>query len=378
MTNKVKDDCEVAIIGGGVIGCFIAYYLCKQGKDVVLIEQKEIGSGASGANDACIMSQSKKPGPKLSQAIESCEMWKTMSDELDYNIEYTRHGSMIISETEDQMREMGKFSQAQIDAGLPVEFLDYDELHERQPSLSSHILSASYCPLDGEVNPFYLLKALVRKIEKHGGRILTHTKVKGFRKKNDRITEIETDKGDIKPSIIISATGAYSGKIGRLLGCEIPIFPRRGQILITEIIPRLIDSYVMSAKAIVAKHKPVVLDKNGLSNDYGQGMIISQTVKGNMVLGVTHEFVGFDTKTTIHGMTSIAEYTSKIIPSLKKIKVIRAFAGLRPYCANGPIIGPVNNISNFILVAGHEGDGVALAPVVGKTVSDNILSKKWS
>ena len=199
----------------------------------------------------------------------------------------------------------------------------------------------------------------------------------GFQKKDNKVTMIETENGWVKPSITICATGAYSRKIGQLLDFEIPIYPRRGQILITEARPRLIESYIMSAKAIVAKHKPVTLDKNGLSNDYGQGMIISQTMKGNMVLGVTHEFVGFDTNTTINAMASIAAYTSKIIPSLKNFKVIRAFAGLRPYCASGPIMGPMKNFCNFILVAGHEGDGIALAPVVGEKVVKNIISEKW-
>ena len=151
--DKTIHKSEIAIIGGGIIGCFIAYYLAKQGKDVVVLEGEEIGSGASGANDACLMSQSKKPGPKLSLAIESADMWAGMSDELAYDIEYCRHGSMIICETEEQTGKMRDFSQAQIDFGLPVEILDYRQTHEFQPALSTHVLSSSYCMLDGECRP---------------------------------------------------------------------------------------------------------------------------------------------------------------------------------------------------------------------------------
>jgi glycine/D-amino acid oxidase-like deaminating enzyme len=378
--RKKIDESQITVIGGGVIGCFIAYYLCKAGKNVVLLEKGDVGAGASGANGACIMAQSKKPGPKLSLAIQSSNtVWWNLADELGYDIEYVRKGSMLVMESDKEVEFIREFTRTQKESGLPVEILDQKQTRELQPALSKHILASTFCPLDGEVNPFYLLVALINKIRHWGGRIYTHAGVQGFKKKEGLITHVATEKGVVETSLVVCAAGAYSPSIGDMAGVEIPIRPRRGQILITEAVPSLIGPSVMSAKAIVAKHSAVSsAQQNAAPLKFVPGTIISQTVNGNMVLGVTYEFAGYDTGTSIEGVTAVARSTSNIIPTLNNLKVIRAFSGLRPFTKDGaPIIGPAEKIPNFIVAAGHEGDGVAVAPATGMEVSRKLLDGTW-
>ena len=377
---KTIDHSEITVIGGGVIGCFIAYYLSKAGKDVVLVEKGDVGAGASGANDACIMAQSKKPGPKLRLAIHSSNtLWENLADELDHDIEYVRKGSMLVMESEEEMEFIRAFTQAQKDFGLQVEFLDQKETRSLQPAISPHIQASTFCPMDGEVNPFYLLVALANKIRRQGGRIYTPCAVEGFKINEGVMTHVITERGLIETSVVVCACGAYSSHIGRLAGVEIPIEPRRGQVLITEAIPPLIGPYIMSAKAIVAKHSAVASaqEKTG-PPDFALGMIISQTVSGNMVLGVTYEFAGYDTQTTVQGVTAVGRYTSTILPALRNLSVIRTFSGLRPFTKDGvPIVGPSERIPNFIIAAGHEGDGVAVSPATGMEVSQKLIEGAW-
>lgn len=380
MTDKKIDECDITVIGGGVIGSFIAYYLSKAGKDVVLLERGDIGAGASGANDACIMAQSKKPGLKLGLAIQSSNiLWPNLADELDYDIEYVRKGSMLVIEREDEVDFIREFSQAQKEFGLHVEFLNTKETRELQPAISRKILASTFCPMDGEVNPFYLLVALVNSVRRSGGRVYTHMPVKGFKLDGDTITHVLTAEGIVRTSVVVCAAGAYSPDIGNMLSIEIPIRPRRGQVLITEAIPPLIGPYMMSAKGVAAKFSAVSLsEKEQKPEQFSLGMIVSQTVSGNMVLAATYEFVGYDTNTTIRALTSIAKYTSTIIPALKDLKVIRSFSGLRPFTEDGvPIVGPMDKIPNFIIAAGHEGDGVAVAPATGREVSEKLVSGEW-
>ncbi len=378
---KTIDHSEITVIGGGVIGCFIAYYLSKAGKDVVLVDKGDVGAGASGANDACIMAQSKKPGPKLSLAIHSSNtLWQNLAEELDHDIEYVRKGSMLVMESEEEVEFIRAFTQAQKDFGLPVEFLDQKETRRLQPAISPRILASTFCPIDGEVNPFFLLVALVNKIRCHGGRIYTHCAVEGFKTREGMMTHVATERGLIQTSVVVCAGGAYSSHVGRMAGVDIPIEPRRGQVLITEAIPPLIGPYIMSAKAIVAKHSAVASahEKAG-SPEYALGMIISQTVSGNMVLGVTYEFAGYDTRTTVQGITAVARYTSTILPALRNLRVIRTFSGLRPFTRDGlPIVGPSDRFPNFIIAAGHEGDGVAVSPATGMEVSQRLIEGAWS
>jgi len=386
--SRIIEECEIAIIGGGVIGLFVAYYLTKKGIDTVVIEKEDLCSGATGANDACLMAQSKKPGAKLDLAVESARQYQALADEINYDFEYSRKGSMIIFESEEDIETLRPFTKSQADAGLPVRFLDRKETFEIQPALSRHILASSYCSLDAEVNPFALLEGLSLAVLRQGGRLLRHKEVIGFEKDSDgMLSEIKMRDSALRAKTVVIAAGAHSRDVAALAGVDIPIYPRRGQILISEAISPLIGAYVMSAKAIASKHRAVSVKNavqqqdGGKSKDsvqFGLGMIISQTVNGNMVLGVTHEFVGFDKGTTLKGLASVAKYTSTVIPALAQVNIIRSFGGLRPYSETGEyIIGPCDEVPNLILVTGHEGDGVAVAPACCLNVAQKIACGDW-
>jgi sarcosine oxidase subunit beta len=326
------------------------------------------------------MTQSKKPGLKLGLAIQSSNvLWPNLADELGCDIEYVQKGSMLVMEAEEEVEFIKKFSQAQRKYGLPVEFLDQKETRKLQPAISPHILASTFCPIDGEVNPFYLLGALVTNIRGNGGRVHIQTAVTGFKVDDGRITHVVTDKGVVETSVVVCAAGVDSVDMGKMLDVAIPIKPRRRQVLITEATAPLIGPYVMSARTITAKHTNRPTDQGESKYDeFSLGMIISQTVSGNVVLGGTYEFAGYDKHTTVQGVTGIARYTSMIIPALRGLKVIRSFSGLRPFTDDGvPIIGPMDKIPNFIVAAGHEGDGVAVAPATGREVSEKLIQGLW-
>jgi sarcosine oxidase subunit beta len=178
---------------------------------------------------------------------------------------------------------------------------------------------------------------------------------------------VKTGKGEIETTIIVNAAGVHAPEIGKLVHLDIPIKPRRGQLLVTEPMPPVLNSGVLSAKYIAAKFDPA------LAGTEGEGISIDQTSSGNLLLGSTREFVGFDTRTTQQAMTDIAIKALHIIPQLKDTHIIRTFAGLRPYTQDGlPIIGNVDGVEGFIVAAGHEGDGVALSPITGEIIAELI------
>lgn len=362
-----------------MIGCFIAYYLCRYGKNVVLIEKQDICSGASGATNAVLMAQARKAGPQLIVAMESLKIWETLPDELGCDIEYARRGSLIIMETEEEVQFIKEFSQAQIKFGLPVKFLDRDELHKSQPHLSTHILGASFCAIDGEIYPFNVAFGLLRKIRLHGARIYTQTAVRGFNVKAGKIEHVNTTGGSIEASHVVCAAGSYSQHIGDMLGIEIPIEPQRGQLIVTEPIAPLIGPYIMAAKAMTEKQKVASLIGEKKCGKFGLGMIITQSANGNMIVGTTYEFVDHDKRTTLGGLRAIANYTTSILPALKGLNVIRTFSGLRPFSKTGStIVGPSDSIPNFIVVAGQNGGGVTTAPVTGQEVAKKLCDGTWS
>jgi sarcosine oxidase subunit beta len=156
-----------------------------------------------------------------------------------------------------------------------------------------------------------------------------------------------------------------------MVGLTIPIKPRRGQIIVTEACPPMVRHCLVSAKYIAAKYDPEI------AKGEGEGISIEQTENGNFLLGSTREFVGYDKRTTPEGLRRIAAKTAGILPALAQVNVIRAFAGLRPYTPDGlPILGPVDDVSGFIMAAGHEGDGIALSPITGELIGQWIATGK--
>jgi len=357
----------VVVVGGGIMGSSILYHLSKRKIQAVLLEKGELISGTSGACDGLIFLQSKKPGPHLRLAQEGAKRFSNLKDELHFGIEYRNNGGMIVIENDHELKVMERFVAEQRRIGLDISLLDVDQAREKEPSLSEKIFGSTFSPLDGQVNPLLLTHAFIRSAKKLGALVSTENEVTGIALKSHHVRSVKTARGEIETTTIVNAAGAHAPEIGKLVHLDIPIKPRRGQLLVTEPMPPVLIRGVLSAKYIAAKFDPA------LAETEGEGISIDQTSSGNFLLGSTREFVGFDTQTTHQAIMNIATQAMHIIPQLKDTHIIRAFAGLRPYTPDGlPILGNVDGVEGFIVAAGHEGDGIALSPVTGDIIAELI------
>lgn len=363
---------DVVVIGGGVIGASIAYHLARRKVGVVLLEKGDAASGSSGACGGTIFLQTKSPGTHLQLALESSRRFDHLEQELGADFEYRRHGGMIVIEHAEELQTMAQFIAKQQNIGLDVSLLDVKQARELEPSLSPNILGAAFSAMDAQVNPMFLTFAFLKAAQDLGAKILTHTRVTGFQRTLNCIKSVKTDRGEIHTDTVVNAGGVYAAQIGALLDLSIPIKPRRGQLVVTEASGPLLNRCMLSARYIAAKFNPALAQKGG-------GVSIEPTVNGNFILGSTREFVGFNKKVTLEGILHIASHVGRILPCLKKLNLIRVFAGLRPYTPDGlPILGPIAGLSGFVMAAGHEGDGIALAPITGEIIAELIVDNKTS
>ena len=362
---------DVVIIGGGVIGTSIFYHLAKNNVDVTLLERGTLASGASGACEGTIFLQTKKPGIHLQIAIQSAKMFKYLEEELDYDIEYISKGAMVVIPDEIQFETMEPFVQDQCNNGLNVELLDKKDAREREPALAETIEGATYCPDDGQVNPIKLTYAFAEAGKRYKrARILNNVNVEGISLEENKVRGVITNKGFISTSIIINAAGAYAPIIGEMVGLNIPIIPRRGQVLVSEEAYGVVNGIIGTSDYIACKYNPEIKNVNSSA-----GLIVEPTASKNYLMGATREFVGYNPRVTYEGIRSISGSIVSLIPAFKNISIIRSFAGLRPYTEDGlPILGCVEGIEGFIMAAGHEGDGIALSPITGKLISELIIS----
>ncbi len=368
MMNKSAD---VIIVGGGVIGTAVAYYAAKAGKKVTLLDRGDIAAGTSSACDGFIILQSKNPGPHLDLALQSAAMYRTLSAELDYDLEYMPCGGMVVAETEKQAGLLRDLIIKQQEAGLSVELLPIKEARENEPLLAEDLWGAAYCREDAQVNPIRVAQGFTKAARQMGAQVRPGVEARGLVIENGRVCGVNTKEGPLLADNVVNAAGVWAPELVAASGINLPIKPRRGQILVTEPLPAMLRHVLLCACYLIAKYHPDELDLKDRQHRLGVGLAVEQTAHGGLLIGSTREFVGFDRRTTLAGIEAVARHARRILPALANVNVIRTFAGLRPHTPNGlPILGPMAELPGLIMAAGHEGDGIALAPVTGKKVAE--------
>jgi glycine/D-amino acid oxidase-like deaminating enzyme len=374
MTRKA----DVIVVGGGVIGASVAYQLARRGRKVIMVEKSDLASGASGSCDTNIFLQSKNAGIHLKLALAGAELFKGLREELGRDIEYHVKGGMVLIETADELKIMEDFVARQRQTGLQVEIIDRKEAARMQRGLSEHLVAATYSPQDGDVNPIELNLGFADAARRLSAEILLETEVTGCILKGGRMEGVETTKGPIYAPVVVNAAGAWAPLIGRMAGLDLPIKPRRGQLMITEPVAPYISQGILSASYIVAKFNADKLkESKSRAVQLGVGLSLSQTQKGNILIGGTREFVGYDVGNTHEAIQAVLKNAVRFVPGLGPIHIIRTMGGVRPYTPDGlPLIGYVTNPEGYFMSAGHEGDGIALSPVTGKIAADLIVDGK--
>jgi sarcosine oxidase subunit beta len=366
LTPKTAD---VVIIGAGVIGASIAFHLTRRGIKPLVVEKNDPAAGSSGACDGLVFLQSKKPGLHLKLALESRKRFEELIHVLGSGIEFKNTGGMCVIENEAELAAMRLLVDEQRRGGLEMELIDGDEARCREPCLSEKVIAAAFSTLDAQVNPYALTFAFLAAAKSAGASILTGVEVNGIEVVSGKVTAVSTGNGRISTPVVINAAGAMAAEVGRLAGLKIPITPRRGQILVTAAVPPLLRHCLISAQYVAAKFNPELAARGGM------GFSLEQADSGNILIGSSREFVGFDRRTTFDGIRTIASRIIPVVPALKHVPVIRTFGGLRPYTPDGlPILGKVAGLKGFIMAAGHEGDGIALSAITGELIGDLIAT----
>jgi len=368
---------DVAVVGGGVIGCSCAYYLARAGARVALVESRFIAAGASGACDGCVFMQTKRPGPHLDFARVSRARFDSLGRELGFDIEFEPCGGIVLADGADDEEGIRRFVEAGRSSGFGVDFLNAGALRRRTPCIASDAHCASYCADDARVDPLALTHGFLRAAQRLGACTMLGTRVQRIVVRGGLVQGVQAECGTVRAASVVLAAGAWSPVLARTAGIELPIRPRRGQILVTEPVPRILPHVMVNLGYLGTKF--------GSRGPGSAGIAFSaeQTAAGAVLLGGTREFVGFDVRTTYTAIRRIAAYARRWFPLLGEAAVIRSFAGLRPHTPDGmPIIDSLERPTGLFLACGHEGDGIALAPATGSLIAEMVArgepASRWA
>lgn len=379
---------DVVVVGGGVIGCAVAYYVAKRGLKVTLIDRPKRGRATSasagglwplgesvglgcgvifykamagiGALPEGVHGPGQLPRSFLDFALRSNTMFPGLSEELreisGIDFEFQRTSLLFLMYDEGDMA-FAKPLWERCPCGRDLtEWLTPEELAKAEPAVTREVRGALRFHGDDQVNPYRLADAFRVGAQNHGATILTHTEVTGIRVAAGRAVGVETAAGLVKCDRVVNAAGAWAAQVGRMAGVEVPVEPVRGQIIGTEALPKVLSACLSTTDCYLA-----------------------QKGHGELIIGSTTEEAGFDVGTTPEALKTLSTGAVRAVPFLKDVRVKRVWSGLRPGSPDElPILGPVEGIEGYLNACGHFRTGILTAPLTGQLIAELIVGAEPS
>lgn len=374
-TNKTYD---VAVIGGGVIGTSCAYHLVRKGFSVALIEKNDVARGTSSHCDAVALIVDKQPGVDAAMGYASIQRFLELQNELDYDFELHQRGCLYACDTEQEMEVAAQYAKDMQADGYHVKALSPKELLEHEPYLAKDLLGGLWSDIDLGLNPFKLCFAFVDTVLGKGLDLYSRTDVTGIRLGGkNQVEGVETDKGFIPCGKVVNACGVWAPEIGKMVGIDIPIEPRKGLVLVSAPAKKFCNQKVQEFGYMISKFSNHECQRDPELEKYGVSFVIEPSDGDNVLIGGSRNFAGFDISTEIEIIHTIAKRAIRFYPILKDMNCIRTYAGLRPFLEDHlPLISDVKKVPGYYIAAGHEGDGISMAPMTGRLISELLAGEK--
>lgn len=369
-----------------MIGCSVAYALCRKGVSVTIVDTMLPGRASSasagglwpigesiGLGCGVILHEAQSKGKSGASSLDGPEpLPRTF---MDFLIESNRRFPVL---AEELLKLSG--IDIEVESGTGLIYLIYTEKQEvharrlldylgtgeglvekwtpketrkREPMLTRNILGGVYFPGDNQVNPMFLAEALKCSAIKIGARLLPETKVTDIHCRGDFIVEVMTSNGSIPCGALVNAAGAWSAQIAKMVGIELPVYPVRGQMLCTETLKETLNCNLSTPDCYIL-----------------------QKAHGEIIIGSTTENCDFDVRVKHEDLCRLAAGALRAIPKLHHANLKRTWAGLRPGTPDElPILGPVPGVRNYFNATGGFRTGVVAAPLTGEIVAAQVVEE---
>jgi len=374
MSASLPTAVDAVVVGAGIVGACCADALTAAGLEVAVVERHGLAGGTTAAGEGNILVSDKEPGPELELALLSNRLWSELGAELADDsdvgdIELEAKGGLMVAMTASGHDAIAALAVEQRAAGVVADAVDPVAAAELEPHLTPLLVGGLFYPQDQQVQPVKASAALLHRARHRGATLHGRTPVTGFTRGRDgRLTGVVTGRGTIATEVVVDAAGVWSRELAAMLGIDLPIAPRRGQILVTEPLPTLVHRKVYDADYVgtVGAADPTAA---AISS------VVEGTRAGTILIGSSRELVGLDRRPALKLLAAMAARAIELFPVLADAHLLRSYLGFRPYSPDHlPVIGADVEVAGLFHATGHEGAGIGLAPATGALIASLVTA----
>jgi len=362
----LKKHARAVVVGGGVGGASILYWLARLGwTDSVLVERARVTSGST-FHSAGLVGQLRGSLSLTEMMMNSVDLYRKLKEETGLETGWREVGSLRLASSQERMEELTRQAAWAKTFGLPLELVSAQEAQRMFPPMTTDgVLGAAYLPTDGYIDPSQLTFALIEGARRRGAEINEDTRVTGIEVKDGGVRRVVTDKGDIETELVVDAGGMFAPEIGRMAGVNVPLVPFAHEYLITRPSGLPLDMPTMRDPSLLVYYRPE---------------------SGGLIMG------GYERNPAPWGLDGIpADFNGRLLeadwdrfeplmtnaivrtPSLKDAEVVRLVNGPEAFTPDGEFILGPSEVRGFWIAAGFCAHGLAGAGGMGRLLAEWIV-----
>jgi glycine/D-amino acid oxidase-like deaminating enzyme len=343
--------------------------LTNAGLKVLVIDRGPVASGTTGAGEGNILVSDKEPSPELTLSLRSRDAWFEVDADIGGGFELEAKGGVVVSRSEKGVADLKRLAALQRKDGIDAQEVDASQLQKLEPQISKSVEFGVLYPQDAQCQPMLAAAQMLRAVRKRGGVFVQGENVLKIDVVAGSVVGLTSDKNKYSCPIVVNATGTWAGEVAKLAGSNLPIMPRRGFILVTAPVGKIVNHKVYDAD--------YVANVASGDADLQSSAVVESTASGTMLIGASRERVGFQNDLDVSILRKLARQAISLFPILENTQLLRAYRGFRPYAPDHlPVIGEDANVKGLWHAAGHEGAGIGLAPATGELITAQIVGRK--
>ena len=373
LVGPLPGSTDVLIVGGGLAGTSLAYYLARQGVEVVLVERGELNREASGTNAGSFHfqiaihqltgTQTENVRERLQTEVrlhaEAAEVWQTLEEELHGALDLHITGGLMVAETEEELRLLHDKSVIEEQAGLDVRVLEGDELRSFAPYLADDLLGATFCAQEGHADPARATPLFALRAAQAGAVIRVHADVTAIDVDPDsaaaRFT-VSTAAGQIRAHRLVNAAGAWANELAALTGLHLPLWSDGLHLNVTE--PR---EHVLG---------PMV-------QHIGRRLTLKQTTNNTFIIGggwpARPEPRPRRYTTRWDSMAGNVAVAVRVVPLLADVRIVRTWSGVMAFTNDlAPIVGESHRLPGYHTLMATT--GFTLSPLMARLLAETMAT----